>query len=312
MVRSGTLHFTKALDSPCHWMVLPPDGIGLGRTLPFSALHNIAQRGPCHRMDGALSGRRSQKPWTNYGLSTLNVASMSRNQDLLKEPSQAPTVNVYTETCLTKTVLPSAKARTKEASRFLVTGSMVAPRKNLVKLDSHARGDSGGVLLVSDVPSRPSSTPMDPPAWHSTRLCEALVPFTSQITVRVIGFYGFAESSPRSTSNVELNNNLVSYLFKYVSQSTLPCVLMGDFNGDIEQLPFWHTLKTWGWQDAAALQNAIDGKPIEPTWKATTRLDCILIPPQLLPFFVRYDKRIPPRIMLELLSFLVPLVQTHW
>ena len=165
----------------------------------------------------------ADNPGPLMAFSTLNVASMSRNQDLLVEPSQIPMVNVYTETCLTKTVLPSVKARTKEASRFLVTGCMVALRKNLVKLDRHARGDSGGVLLASDVPSRPSSTPMDPPAWHSTRLCEALlVTFTPQITVRVVGFYGFAESSRRSTPSVELNDNLLSYVFKYIAQSTHP------------------------------------------------------------------------------------------
>ena len=165
---------------------------------------------------------------------------------------------------------------------------MAAPRKIQDKLDSHARGNSGGVLIVSDLPSRPSSTPMDPPAWHSTRICEALVPFTPQITVRVVGFYGFPESSRRPVSHVELNNNLLSYVLKYVVQSTLPCLLMGDFNGDIEDLPFWQTLKTWGWKDAAVLQHNTDGKPIEPTWKATTRLDYILIPPQMLPFFHQY------------------------
>ena len=105
----------------------------------------------------------ADNPGPPMAFSTLNVASMSRNQDLLVEPSLVPTVNVYTETCLTKTVLPSVKARTKEASRFLVTGCMVAPRKNLVKLDSHARGDSGGVLIASDVPSRQSSTRIGSP-----------------------------------------------------------------------------------------------------------------------------------------------------
>ena len=230
----------------------------------------------------------ASNPGPQIAFSTLNVVSMSRNQDLLKEPTTIPTVNVYTETCLTKTVLPSVKAKTKGASRFLITGSMAAPRKIQDKLDSHARGNSGGVLIVSDLPSRPSSTPMDPPAWHSTRICEALVPFTPQITVRVVGFYGFPESSRRPVSHVELNNNLLSYVLKYVVRSTLPCLLMGDCNGDIEDLPFWQTLKTWGWKEVAVLQHNTDGKPIEPTWKATTRLDYILIPPQMLPFFHQY------------------------
>ena len=52
---------------------------------------------------------------------------------------------------------------------------------------------------------------------------------------------------------------------------------------------FVHNCLDMGWKDAAVLQNAIDGKPIEPTWKATTRLDYILIPLQLLPLFIEYD-----------------------
>ena len=115
---------------------------------------------------------------------------------------------------------------------------MSAPRKIHDKLDSHARGCSG---VVSDLPSRPSSTPMDPPAWPSTRICEALIPFTPQITVRVVGFYGFPESSRRPVSHVELN-----IFSKYIAQSTLPCILMGDFNGDINELPFWQTLQNMG------------------------------------------------------------------
>ena len=57
----------------------------------------------------------ASNPGPQIAFSTLNVVSMSRNQDLLKEPTTIPTVNVYTETCLTKTVLPSVKAKTKGA-----------------------------------------------------------------------------------------------------------------------------------------------------------------------------------------------------
>ena len=113
-------------------------------------------------------------------------------------------------------MLPTISRKTRWTRRFLIPSKLCAPRKSATKSDSHVRGESGGTLISSDLPARPGNTPLDTTAWLSTRVCEALVSISSELTVRVIGVYGFSTRYPHHT---QATNNLLSRLLGMVAQS---------------------------------------------------------------------------------------------
>ena len=224
-------------------------------------------------------------PGPEFAISTLNVASIICHQEALCDPVEIPTVRVLKETCLTESMLPTISRKARSTRRFLVPSKLCAPRKSATKSDSHVRGESGGTLISSDLPARPGNTPLDATAWLSTRVCEALVAVSPELTVRVIGVYGFSTRYPHHT---QATNNLLSRLLGIVAQSSIPCVCAGDFNCQLDDLSWWQVLTTQGWTCAASLQSQRDGKPIQPTWNSLSHIDFILMTPQLIPFFTKY------------------------
>ena len=224
-------------------------------------------------------------PVPEFAISTLNVASIICHQEALCDPVEIPTVRVLTETCLTESMLPTISRKTRSTRRFLVPSKLCAPRKSATKSDSHVRGESGGTLISSDLPARPGNTPLDATAWLSTRVCEALVAVSPELTVRVIGVYGFSTRYPHHT---QATNNLLCRLLGIVAQSSIPCFFAGDFNCQLDDLSWWQVLITQGWTCAAHLQSQRDGKPIQPTWNSLSHIDFILVPPQMIPFFTKY------------------------
>ena len=167
---------------------------------------------------------------------------------------------------------------------------LVYTRQHMVKAASQTRGQSGGVLVSSDLAARPSSVEIPVATRASTRVVDAVIAITSTLQVRVIGFYGITAKYHKNY--VELNDNILQSVLSSVMQSTLPCVIMGDFNCCLEDMPFWGRLSDWGWKDAAILNYERTGEPPLMTFKGETRIDYILIPPQLLQFVK--DFRVQP------------------
>ena len=127
---------------------------------------------------------------------------------------------------------------------------------------------------------------MDQTAWLSTRAVEAIASLSSKLCIRVVGLYGFSKRYP---GHIERTNQLLTRVAKYVAESTLPCVFVGDFNCDLSELSAWKLLQDKGWVESALLQQARDGKEPQPTWKSYSRIDFVLLPPTLVPFFQAYQ-----------------------
>ena len=253
--------------------VLPP---GTYRTCTWRPVSNASG----WRFGEALN------PGPEVAVSTLNVASLCMHQDEVLSTTLRPTLRVFTETCLTQQILPTIQRKARQANRFVVPGCICAPRSSAHKSDSQSRGESGGVLVCSDLPTRQGNAPMDQTAWLSTRAVEAIASLSSELCIRVVGLYGFSKRYP---GHIERTNQLLTRVAKYVAESTLPCVFVGDFNCDLSELSAWKLLQDKGWVDSALLQQARDGKEPQPTWKSYSRIDFVLLPPALVPFFQAYQ-----------------------
>ena len=129
-------------------------------------------------------------------IATLNVASLCGNQDEITRQYSLPTACLFTETCLTKHILPTISRKARVSSKFVVPGCLCAPRKSAHKSDSISRGESGGVLLNSDLPARAGGIPLDDLAWASTRVVESIVHIGSNFVVRLVGIYSFSKRYP--------------------------------------------------------------------------------------------------------------------
>ena len=250
----------------------------------------------CAQTSAGLFGQGLSSPWVpwdkiprlgeatnpgpNFDFETLNIASAGKNQNTILEETITPAVRVFTETCLTKLVYETISKKAKACKKYILPGALCTPRQHMVKAASQTRGQSGGVLVSSDLAARPSSVEIPVATWASTRVVDAVIAITSTLQVRVIGFYGITAKYHKNY--VELNDNILQSVLSRVMQSTLPCIIVGDFNCCLEDMPLWGRLSDWGWKDAAILNYERTGEPPMITFKGETRIDYILIPPQLL------------------------------
>ena len=235
---------------------------------------------------GSMRIGEASNPGPDFVVSTLNVASLSMHQDEVQVASHSPTIRVFTETCLTQQILPTIQRKARQVQKFVVPSCICAPRKLASRSDSQTRGESGGVLLCSDLPARQGNVPMDQTAWLSTRIVEAIVSISSNLVIRVVGFYGYSKRYP---GHIERTNQLLTRVLDYVEKSTIPCIFVGDLNCDLQDLSVWKILQDRGWMDSAILQKSKDGIDPLPTWSSYSRIDFILLPPALVPFFRMYS-----------------------
>ena len=244
---------------------------------PNGKLSLGAVQSPCP-WDKVCRIGEADNPGPLFQLTTLNVVSIGKYQDLLVEPHPIPTVAVYTETCLTKTVFETISRKIKKSGRHLVVGGICDPRKGRTRQSSVVRGESGGTLIASDLPARPSRHPIPPAALLSTRVCEAIVSLNSCLSFRVVGLYGLVLQA-------ESTNHLLYLMLQHSQRSTLPCVFIGDFNCKLDELAIWPVMQQHGWVDIAVYFQGMTGIEPQPTWNGQTRIDFALVPNQLLPWF---------------------------
>ena len=256
----------------------------------IDGLFDLAFSSPWVPWDKTPRLGEAMNPGPNVDFETLNIASAGKNQNTILEETLTPAVRVFTETCLTKLVYETIIKKAKACKKYILPGALCTPRQHMVKAASQTRGQSGGVLVSTDLAARPSSVEIPVATWASTRVVDAVIAITSTLQVRVIGFYGITAKYHKNY--VELNDNILQSVLSRVMQSTLPCVIMGDFNCCLEDMPFWGRLSDWGWKDAAILNYERTGEPPLMTFKGETRIDYILIPPQLLQFVK--DFRVQP------------------
>ena len=234
--------------------------------------------------DGVRIGE-ALNPGPPFAIGTLNVASLSKHNEVVTLPYHCPLTLVITETCLTQESEPFVREKACSVHRSLVPGCLCKPRTFLSRKDSVLRGQSGGVAITSDPPCRRSSLQMAPETWLSTRIVEAILSLGPNLIVRMVGIYGFSGNYESS----RLTDDLLNSMMEHVVCSSLPCFVVGDFNCPLEDLSFWTQLESRGWKDANKMAKDLLGFPLYPTWKHQTRIDYILVPPQLQGYFQSFS-----------------------
>ena len=220
-------------------------------------------------------------PGPAWSLGTLNVASLSRHNEVVVLPLHAPLTLVIKETCLTPDSFSLVRGKATFANRNFVASCLNQPRKSALRKDSILRGQSGGVAVSSDAPCRRSSMQMPMESWLSTRLVECIIPVGHNISARVIGICGHCGTYESPSIMDGLLNPLLDHVL-------VSCFVVGGFNCPLEELSFWPTLKALGWKDANSLAYDLFATPIRPTWKGKTRIDFVLIPPQFVGLFTYF------------------------
>ena len=199
------------------WLLAPWDP---GVSSHVSFMKTVQYWRPAAVMGSMRIGEASNQG-PDFVVSTLNVASLSMHQDEVQVASHSPTIRVFTETCLTQQILPTIQRKARQVQKFVVPSCICAPRKLASRSDSQTRGESGGALLCSDLPARQGNVPTDQTAWLSTRIAEAIVSISSNLTIRAVGFYGYSKRYP---GHIERTNQLLTRVLDYVEKSTIPCL----------------------------------------------------------------------------------------
>ena len=180
--------------------------------------------------------------------STLNIVSAGKNQSVMLEPQTTPSVQVYTETCMTKVIQESLSRKVRSHKKAMISSALCNPRQNVIRGASYTRGQSGGVLIMSDIPAQPGHFPMPLATWASTRVVDAVVAAAPGFHIRILGIYGI---TAKIKTHADMTNDLLRSILGSVAHSTLPCLIMGDFNCPLEELVSWPSMQLHGWVDAA-------------------------------------------------------------
>ena len=88
-----------------------------------------------------------------------------------------------------------------------------------------------------------------------------------------------------------MTNELLISALVSVAHSTLPCVIIGDFNCPLDELSIWPSLQLRGWVDAASWNEMVTGIAPAMTYRGETRIDFILMSPSLCRFWDNFECR---------------------
>ena len=213
--------------------------------------------------------------------STLNIVSASKNQQVLLAEQNEPTVQVFTETCMTKDIQDTLSRRTRSCKKTMIPGALCNPRRKIIRGASYTRGQSGGGFVISDLPAQPGHLPMPAATWASTRVVDAVVSVVPGFWV--LGIYGI---SAKMKTHADMTNELLVSALGSVAHSTLPCIVM--FNCPLEELVLWPSSQLRSWVDAASWNESVTGVAPAMTYRGETRIDFILMSPGLCRFWQKF------------------------
>ena len=122
--------------------------------------------------------------------------------------------------------------------------------------------------------------------WASTRVVDAVVAVAPGFHIRVLGIYGI---TAKIKTHADLTNELLVSALGTVAHSTLLCLIMGDFNCPLDELVSWPSMQLRGWVDAASWNESMTGVSPQMTYRGETRIDFILMSPELRKFWQRFE-----------------------
>ncbi|CAE6945510.1 unnamed protein product [Symbiodinium sp. CCMP2592] len=210
-----------------------------------------------------------------FTISGINVQSLNAFCDDGRLISRHADVLIFSETAATTFVQQKAKKLAQMAG-YHFTGSHPVPKRCFTDArNCVTKGQARGTAIASSLPVRRpfSEWPLD--LWESSRVCDSYI-LTPSGPVLIIAVYGLHQGLEH---HLETNEALLRQAALRASLVQCPAVIVGDINCAIEDLTAWQAMQDNGWMDAAICQHNMDGKPVEPTYKNTSRLDYVLLNP---------------------------------
>ena len=150
------------------------------------------------------------------------------------------------------------------------------------------RGRAAGVAVISHL--QVARFPIPPPAEivKTCRLVESIVHLRDGLRMYVASIYGPASGRTHYDPWAILAG-VCEAAFHNASNFKGPAIIMGGFNVDRSQVPFWNKLQAAGWSDAADFDAQRRGTNPRPTSRGLARKSFIFINQQLLPHLLECD-----------------------
>lgn len=189
------------------------------------------------------------------------------------------------------------------------SGHPCPPRRDNAQVGKHM-----GVGFLSACPIRPLPGLLAQEAQTTSRITAAAL-LLGPHWVEGITLYGYTPGYSHQYPLQWTQHLLAEAVTAILTLGRGPRFLSGDFNYSISELPALQVLLDQGWQEAQDLAMERWGRSPQPTWKAVTRRDHILLSPELC-YLVR-DVQLLPQLFPDHTALAVqlaadPLPQWHW
>ena len=178
---------------------------------------------------------------------------------------------VWSETSATQFTLDSICTKARLAKAYLAT-STAAGSRMLKGATVTGRGHAVGSLVYSKCKARSLHKLWPDVVFQSGRVSDALITVDS-FQLRVIGVYGYNSSITNADG---LNEVLFEEIFRQAASFSLPTVIAGDFNFDLQLSPTWQHYSQLGYVDVGKHSSALAHTEPEPTYRGQSRLDYVV------------------------------------
>ena len=208
-------------------------------------------------------------PGVPWSLHVRNVVSAHTHMhELNTEPFDC---TVWSETSATQFTLDSIRTKARLAKAYLAT-STAAGSRMLKGATATGRGHAVGSLIYSKCKARSLHKLWPDVVFQSGRVSDALITVGS-FQLRVIGVYGYNSSIANADG---VNEILFEEIFRHAASFSLPTVIAGDFNFDLQLSVTWQHYSQLGYVDVGKHSSALARTEPEPTYRGQSRLDYVV------------------------------------
>ena len=193
------------------------------------------------------------------------------------------------ETSATKAVQISTQRYLRTKGYASHWSAAAEPHQDLVQLREAVRGKAVGTSIHTTYPMRPVRLPHDITAETASRITAASVQF-GELRILVIVLYGYVNSQPQAKKRT---SDLLRTAIQISDSMSLPCMIFGDINHDVETLSPWRYLSSQGFRSAKMLYQEVNKVPMPCTYQDSSCNDQALFSPLLCPLIRNLRVRPP-------------------
>lgn len=187
--------------------------------------------------------------------------------------------DMYTasETAATKAAQHLFASRMRKAHYHTQWSAPLEPAHSKNQDRESYRGKAAGVAVISKTPERPTFRRQQTKAEHASRMLEVYTHFGCT-PIRVFVIYGLVSNQPGAHQWTE---TMLQDITQIIQTVQMPTMILGDYNGDIQQFPSVKNLQEKGFCTLDDLHWSRHQQEMPPTCRGATRPDTGLLSPEL-------------------------------